>query len=199
VGYHEEGIYDVKLVVSNSISTDTTYIDDYIHVKPLPEMSFDIFPEFCHYHFAYEIIEGHPEGGHYFGDFVDSGYFHPEAAGIGVHSIYFTYQNPQSLCSDTLSEVAEVFLCESIEEIKPSNFLYVSNKGNTIQISISNEFDDHINEIQAFDLQGKLLYALRDLPKSTQNIKFILKEYNSLIILHVHSTKQVHTLKYKMD
>lgn len=199
VDYHEEGVYDVKLVVSNSVSTDTTYIDDFIHVKPLPEMSIDIFPEFCHYHFAYEMIEGQPDGGHYFGDFVDSGYFHPEAAGIGIHSIYFTYQNPQSLCSDTLSQDAEVFLCESIGEVSLSNNLYVSNKGNTIHVSLSNLNNDHINEIQAFDLQGRLLYSLRDLPKSTQKTMFILKEYNPFIILHVHSTKQVLTLKYKMD
>lgn len=202
VTYNEEGVFEVKLVVSNSISTDTNLIEDYIHVKPLPEMSYDIFPEFCHYHFAYALIEGQPEGGQYFGSYVDSGYFHPAAAGVGIHTIYYSYQNPQSLCGDTISQNAEVFLCESIEENllsqEPSGIL-ISNQGNTIQVSISDDFENEIHGLQAFDLQGKRLFYMDDFPKSEKFLQFMLETYNPIIILHVHSSKNLYTLKYKLD
>lgn len=202
VTYHTEGDFQVRLVLSNSVSTDTNLINNYIHVKPLPDISFDILPEFCHYHYAYALIEGHPEEGQYSGSFVDSGYFHPEAAGIGIHPIYFSYQNPQSLCSDTIIQNAEVFLCESIEETlneTESIPLLISNENNIICVSFSENFDDKIQQIQVFDLQGKLIYSLQDIPKSSKNIKFPLEAYNPLLILHVHSTKKIYTIKYKMD
>lgn len=202
VTYHTEGDFQVRLVLSNSVSTDTNLINNYIHVKPLPEISFDILPEFCHYHFAYALIEGHPEGGQYSGSFVDSGYFHPEAAGPGIHPIYFSYQNPQSLCSDTIAQDAQVFLCESIEESfnrKERTPLHITNENNTITITFSEDFDDEIQQIQVFDFQGKLIHSLQDIPKSSKNIKFPLNAYKPLLILHVHGTKKIYTLKYKMD
>jgi len=202
VYYEEEGIFDVKLVLSNSISNDTNHIDDYIHVKPLPEMTFNLLPEFCHNHIAYELTEGQPEGGQYYGSFVDTGYFHPQSAGIGTHTLFYQYQNPQTLCGDTITQDALVFLCESIQDPIPfdtQNPINISNTGRTIHLSISPFSNIEFKDIQVFNLEGKLLYSSSQFPNSKKNIKFRLNQYNPIILVHVLSNKNLHTFKYKMD
>jgi PKD repeat protein len=48
ISYNEAGEFDVQLIVSNSISTDTSKKYNLIEVIESPEMSFAPLPSFCH-------------------------------------------------------------------------------------------------------------------------------------------------------
>lgn len=200
VQYLEEGNFAVKLVLSNSISSDTLLINDYIHVQSLPEMSFELLPDFCHNHIAHELTEGHPDTGNYFGLFVDTGYFHPEAAGIGQHMVYFTYQDEETLCSDTLYQEAYVHLCESINEIDSDGEfpLLVSNNETHLNLFPCLQSSVNITEINIYDFTGRLLKHIGGPIKTALPIEISVLSYNSYIIIHVTTSNGKQALKYHL-
>ncbi|NPD46064.1 MULTISPECIES: PKD domain-containing protein [unclassified Lentimicrobium] len=199
VKYEESGVYQVKLVVSNSVSSDTLLLEDYIHVQELPELSFALLPEFCHNHVAYPLIEGQPEEGQYFGLFVDTGYFHPEAAGIGNHFVYFTYQDPVTLCSDTLGQEAFVDLCESVEDFEQEDFqMFITNDDQQVRVSFPFCKNVIVSGFSVFDLKGAMIYQLAKEPKNEEIIQFPIPSYNPCLIFRVHTAKGIQVFKYSL-
>lgn len=202
VRYEESGVYNVKLVVSNSVSSDTLLTQDYIHVEELPELSFVLLPEFCSNHEAYPLIEGEPEEGQYFGLFVDTGYFHPEAAGIGNHNVYFTYQDPVSLCSDTLGQEAFVDLCERIEDIEekdsefPLAFIKVSN--DLLKLNKKSLLNDESYQVQVFDIMGRTLSPVMKLNNSAPSIDFSIPDDCPIVIIRCASRNNTYIMKHEI-
>ena len=202
IKYEESGEFEVKLVVSNSVSSDTLFIENYIHVQEIPEISFSLLPEFCDIHVAYLLTEGEPDEGQYFGLFVDSGYFHPEAAGIGNHYINFTYQDSETLCSDTLGQEAFVDLCESVEDIGekdtefPLSVVKISNRHLQIKKNLSSNNEPY--QVQVFDLMGRVLSPIKTIHNSNHSIDFSIPENCPLVILRCFSGIHTHTMKYEI-
>jgi PKD repeat protein len=158
VRYNETGVFDVRLVVNNSISLDTTFIEDYIHVRELPNIGFSALPDFCHNDPPYQLTEGWPEEGNYFGLFVDTGYFHPEVAGPGSYLIYFAYQDEESMCSDTLSQSTFVQLCNGVDELDElqRTFEY-SWSGNQLNIEFKQSRPNSNTRLLIYNPIGQLL------------------------------------------
>ena len=200
VQYNEAGVYDVSLAVSNSISTDTLVISDYMHVQELPEISLSAFPEFCHNQVYYQLTEGSPAGGNYFGLFVDTGYFHPETAGLGDHPIFYALQDEETGCSDTLSQNAYVYFCELIEEQSLNNqgdFPFIISKEiNNLILTKKSDAPLVINSIQIYTLDGKILFN-NDLPmQRVKKYQFSLPPNNHPIIIRVLTPNEVFIAKY---
>lgn len=184
VKYNEAGVFDVQLIVSNSISLDTSLKLDYMEVQELPAISFDPLPDFCDDDPPYLLTEGWPEEGNYFGLFVDTGYFHPMTAGSGEYTVYFAYQDEESLCSDTLSQLAIVDLCNTVNETTESEnirWFWSNNK-----LHLQQKFSSSVSSAQIliYNLQGQEIKNTRfsdrneivmDIPPQLQCFVLVLK------------------------
>jgi len=155
VKYSEAGDFDVRLIVNNGISLDTTLKTDYIEVQELPEISFVPLPDFCQDDPPYELTEGYPEEGNYFGLFVDTGYFHPMLAGPGTHSVYFAYQDDETFCSDTLSQAVMVDICEAVNGINETEWFRWFCVGDHLYLEFNGNLSSSITQIFIYNLQGQ--------------------------------------------
>jgi hypothetical protein len=70
-------------------------VNEEIHVEliPLPEVMFDELPLLGLNSPPYELTEGSPAGGEYSGPGVTDGWLYPELAGVGVHTLTYTYED----------------------------------------------------------------------------------------------------------
>jgi len=84
-------------------------------IHPLPDVTFDVLPEFCDDDPPYLLSEGNPSGGIYSGTGVLDGYFYPETAGIGTHNLIYSYTDANS-CAATAEQIVIVNVCSSIGE-----------------------------------------------------------------------------------
>ena len=66
-----------------------------------PELSFSAMDSVCFNTEAFELTNGLPEGGMYFGTGVTDNMFDASVAGEGTHNIGFTYTN-ENMCTDTV-------------------------------------------------------------------------------------------------
>jgi len=198
VQYSVSGVYPVSLLVSNAVSTDTLTIQDFSHINEVPDITFDIFPEFCHDQEKYFLVEGHPYSGTYYGLFVDTGYFHPEAAGVGEHEVFYTCENETTHCADTVSQIAYVYICEGIDEERQEyqDFPYhITKENQSLVLSLKAENDLQITEVQLYNVNGQLLFK-RDLSaEDSKDLTFSLNSYNSLYIIRVYTTKKAFIVK----
>lgn len=80
---------------SNSASANIT-------VNALPTVSFSSPGSYCSNSPSFVLSGGSPVGGSYSGTGVTNGTFNPQTAGVGTHSITYTYQNSNN-CTNTAS------------------------------------------------------------------------------------------------
>ena len=119
---------------------------------------------------------GNPANGEYFGTGVTNGYFDPSVAGVGTHTLTYTYVEPQTGCTDTAYQSIYVDQCvgidENIETIAVS--IYPNpNKGNFI-LELNSKFDNSV-KIKIFDPVGILVYEENEIiinGKVTRNFNF---------------------------
>ncbi len=65
---------------------------------------------------SFELSGGMPEGGEYTGPGIENGWFDPANAGLGTHTITYTYTDPNS-CENFAEETIVVDPCTGIDEI----------------------------------------------------------------------------------
>ena len=82
----------------------------------LPEVTLDPFDWVCINWPAFELTGGMPPGGEYSGPGVESGWFDPAIAGVGTHTITYTYTDPNS-CENFVSETILVDPCTGFNDI----------------------------------------------------------------------------------
>jgi len=116
VTFANEGAYDVTLTVSDGTNSNTFTRADYIHVTGLPEINFSAIPDMCVYWPAQELTEASPAGGEYSGPGVVDGWFYPETAGVGTHSITYTYMDENG-CENSSTQPVYVDNCTGITEL----------------------------------------------------------------------------------
>ena len=196
IQYLQSGTFPVKLVVSNSISTDTLYVLEYIDVLELPNMSFNAFPDFCNDQESYELIEGNPLGGNYFGAYIDTGYFFPEEAGLGDHTIFYRYQEEETGCSDTISQIATVHFCTEIsEQTQEFPFRIIRINREIIFIATENKHQ-HILQIEAYDIQGRSLVQKHFGLDENKSIKISNIPSGNLVVFRISTESKIYQLKY---
>jgi len=199
IQYETEGVFTVSLAVSNSISTDTLIIEEFMNIQALPSISFNPLPDFCSDQDYYKLIEGNPSGGQYFGLFVDTGYFFPVEAGIGDHSIFYSIQDEETGCSDTLSQNAFVYVCESVGEQIPNNnsiSFILSKENNQYHLQQNQNPVLEINSIRVYSLSGQLISESKFRGKAQKIYDFSVMSNNPYLIIHVLSGKKVFVIKY---
>lgn len=90
-----------------------------IQVLPSPEVSLEPFGHVWINTPPFELTGGDPEGGIYTGEGVYSGYFYPQVAGEGTHTITYIYTNPEG-CSGSADQPVTVDLFTG-NVIKPAS------------------------------------------------------------------------------
>lgn len=115
VFYADPGSYDVTLTVSDGTNSDTYTSEDFITVFELPDVQFDQIPDQCINWPGYELTEGSPAGGEYSGPGVMDGYFYPEDAGLGTHTLMYTYEDENG-CENYAEQEVYVDGCVGIDE-----------------------------------------------------------------------------------
>lgn len=135
--------------------------------------------DFCLNSSIYQLIEGTPNGGTYFGPGVDNGFFDPSLSGPGIFEIAYDYGN------DTITDTVEVYNLPDITII--SNSAYCDNdepivlNSNTSggiftgQGVTSNIFSPNAVGVGTYQIS----YSLTDSNNCTQNTDQILEVYNS--------------------
>lgn len=114
----QSGDYSVSVsTVCDTLVSEALQVT--VHILPNVELS--NFPTSCSNHDAYELTEGTPVGGAYTGSYVNDGYFYPSNAGIGTHTISYTYTD-ENECTSTASKSIQVLNPPSISLSIPSEF-----------------------------------------------------------------------------
>jgi PKD repeat protein len=81
----------------------------------LPEVTIEPFEWVCAGWPAFELTGGMPPGGEYSGPGVTDGWFNPAAAGLGTHTITYSYTDPNN-CENDASETILVDPCTGIND-----------------------------------------------------------------------------------
>ncbi len=116
VAYNDQGIYNVELTVSDGTNTSTELLEDYITVLISPPCMLQPYPDVCLNDPPFQLTGGSPAGGVYSGTGVEDGWFYPTTAGIGTHTIYYTYTAGNG-CDNTAEQPLVVSPCTGIDEI----------------------------------------------------------------------------------
>lgn len=163
VTYMDEGSYDVQLIVSNGTDWDTAYFEKYINVHGLPDVSWNDVPELCNEDWdPYPLTEGQPEGGEYSGDFVVDNNFYPSQAGVGEHTITYTYTDPYG-CINAADYTVTVVNCVGIgEKDAVSLELFPNPTSGLLNVNISaSQFNNA--DLRVIDAVGKEVFRQENL------------------------------------
>ncbi len=153
VTYENAGVYNVELTVHDGVATVTTLIEDYISVFEYPNPTLDPFALACVQWTELELTGGLPVGGVYSGEFVENGVFHPATAGIGDHSIVYSYTNDEG-CEASVEEVLTVDGCVGINESFADGIKIYPNPATDLVNLIS---ASKIINVQVFNNIGQLV------------------------------------------
>ncbi len=173
--YNSFGVYDVELTVSSGSGTNTMLIEDYITVNALPPTTLEPFADVCLTWPAFELTGGLPEGGTYTGPGITEGWFDPGTAGIGTHTIYYSYTGFNG-CEKSAQQDIYVDPCTGIQKFGVSNMMLYPNpsSGNFI---IKANFTGKYS-IAIVDLLGNDVYSFEGLAGGTIVKSVDLSEYS---------------------
>jgi len=104
-------IYYTVLATDNNGCQSTEVV--YIAVNPLPNAQLSTLSDICASALPVTLIGGTPSGGVYSGTGVVGGVFDPAVAGVGSHTIVYTYTDING-CSDESAEPIEVLTAPSV-------------------------------------------------------------------------------------
>lgn len=159
VFYAAPGVYDVTLTVSDGTNSNTYTDEDCISVYELPVVNFSTIDDMCVNWPAYELTEGSPAGGNYSGNGVVDGWFYPDVAGVGTHTITYTYSNSDD-CQNAAQTDVVVDACTGLTELNkfglqiypnPSNntanINFYLEEGQNVKITLYNNIGMEVNEL----------------------------------------------------
>jgi PKD repeat protein len=155
VTYNVSGNYTTKLIVSNIAGSDTLTFNNYIHVHPSPQVTLDLssINTPCVNITSVPLSGGAPNGGTYSGTGVWNGFFHPSVAGIGMHTI--TYSYTENGCSSYSTFDLIVDDCSSIDNLSNDEILIYPNPTDGKLILGGNSFYQFL-DLYLIDISGRI-------------------------------------------
>jgi hypothetical protein len=125
-----------------------------VTVNPLPTVSMTAIAQVCVYDVAFDLTGGSPAGGSYAGTGVANDQFDPATAGVGTHTITYSYTDGNG-CSNGATTDIVVDACSSLEEIA-APFISVYPNPSFGNVTINTNITD-ITSVEVIDLTGKVL------------------------------------------
>ena len=121
------GVHNITYSYTDANTCSNSIIDQ-VEVFSLPVLTFTALNDLCINAGVQTLLSGAtPVGGEFFGPGVtDNGNgstysFDPNAAGVGIHTISYTYSDGNS-CTDTITDQVEVFAAPLVALTDPGNF-----------------------------------------------------------------------------
>lgn len=190
--YETAGVYDVSLIVSDGIDTDTIVKEDYIEVLEITEAQFNPVDDQCFNYDPFELTEGSPAGGEYAGPGVIDGYFYPDVAGLGTHTLTYTYTNEND-CSDTAFQTVMVDECVGIIENESIGIATLPNPTSGIFTLTLTSQTDQLVSVKVINLTGSIVYETGNIEFNRDfSTRIDLTEYsNGIYFIRVDNNKSV--------
>lgn len=107
VRYNTAGTYTVRLISTNGNGSDTVTKVNHITVNANPTVSLAAFAGVTTATAPFALTGGSPAGGSYSGPGVSGGNFNPASAGVGTHSITYSFTNANG-CTGSASRTISV-------------------------------------------------------------------------------------------
>jgi hypothetical protein len=145
-------------LVGMSMQPCTGSVEDGLTVTflPAPEVTFDTLPLLGTNMPPYELTEGDPAGGTYEGPGVIDGWLHPDIAGIGLHTIRYTYTDDNG-CTEMAEQTVEIVLYVNIASAQNYELTIRPNPGTGLfTISGSGLFNDPF-QLKLMDAAGTVV------------------------------------------
>jgi PKD repeat protein len=164
ITYNTAGKYDVSLIITRGNSSDTTYMEDYIDVYALPEVTFSAIEDQCINYPPIELTEGSPAGGVYTGLGVVDGYFNPMIAHLGTHTLTYTYTDENG-CPNSAEQTVVVDACTGIPENQGVQIMTLPNPTQgTFKLSVTGMED--VMTLRIINITGKTIYQKENIQVS---------------------------------
>ncbi len=154
VTYNTNGTYNVELEVSDGTETNSVLMEDYITVNEIPELELVAFDDVCVGWPEFELTGGSPAGGVYSGPGVTDGMFDPGVAGIGTHTVTYTYI--ENNCENSMDQDIYVDACTGINEPEEGGLSIYPNPTNGI-FEIELNYSGAVS-IKVYNMLGIMVY-----------------------------------------
>lgn len=156
ITYNTAGKYDVSLIVTSGNSSDSTTIEDYIDVYELPVVAFAALEDQCINYPPVKLMQGTPTGGTYSGPGVEEGFFHCDMAGVGTHTLVYTFMDENG-CENFAEQTIVVDVCTGVPENKGVQIVTLPNPTQgSFKLSVSGMKD--MMNLQIINITGKTIY-----------------------------------------
>ncbi len=167
-----------------------------IVINPSPSVSLAPQSSVCLNWQAFALTGGVPAGGTYSGPSVLGGIFTPSIAGIGNHSIIYTYVD-QNGCSNSASQMLYVDACTGITEQNPEGIQVFPNPNEgTFTLSIRNAGSNKITLIMR-NTAGQTVYTGEAMPLNGSITRIVNTESlpNGIYMLQIIGREDLRVLK----
>lgn len=143
--------YRIRVTASDPATIGTDNGTDIV-IYPQTTVSIGTYSDVCVYTPFFTLTGGTPSGGTYSGPGVAAGSFDPAAAGLGTHTIMYSYTDANG-CTYTATEPIFVDACASLDELNVNDFvLYPNPAENAFTIVSSTTLD----EVSIVDVNGRV-------------------------------------------
>ena len=133
------------------------YSDNITITRYLPEVTLDPFDTVCVDWPEFELTGGMPAGGEYTGPGVENGWFNPGIAGLGTHTIIYTYTDPDD-CENFAEEMIVVDACTGMNEISAGTELLIFPNPGKGTFNIRLNFEAGKVDIRLFNAMNEQVY-----------------------------------------
>lgn len=144
-------------VIADNGSCSDTSANITVNVNPLPTVALTLpMDTFCTSIQLFTLSGGSPAGGVYSGPGVSGGQLDPSAAGIGTHTMTYTYTDANS-CVNTTTQSFVVDICQGISTPSANGALSVSPNPTNDLLLITLASGNAVNQIQLMDVTGRVV------------------------------------------
>ena len=166
--------YRVRIVATDPSTNGSDNGSDLV-INSLPNVAMTPFADMCEGDDLFTLTGGSPANGTYTGPGVTANVFDVSTAGVGTHTITYTYTDGNG-CTNDATETITVDACSSIGELASSFTIYPNPSTSSFVIVGVNQID----ELNLIDLSGRtvktfnndLTFDISSVPSGTYIVKF---------------------------